>query len=112
MWPDFLYMLELWDTHIWDWQQDSTCAYSFSQSGVPTSCSRIHIEQKPSSSDKCGILFTIRVDFGRHKNDTHTQAKEVITSATNVTGLSLHVGTLRHILSIFTRRFHLNYFFS
>ena len=37
--------------------------------------------------------------------DTHTQAKQIITSATNVTGLSLHVGTLRHILLIFTRRF-------
>ena len=83
----------------------STCAYSFFQSGVLTSHSRIHIERKPSPSPKCGIIFTLIVDFGRRMKDTHTQAKQIIISATNVTGLSLHVGTLRHILLIFTRRF-------
>ena len=50
----------------------STYAYSFSQSGVLLSHSRIHIERKPSPSPKCGIMFTLRVDFGRHMKDTHT----------------------------------------
>ena len=50
----------------------STCAYSFSQSGVLTSHSRIHIERKPSPSPKCGIIFTLRVDFKRRMKDTHT----------------------------------------
>ena len=67
--------------------------------------SRIHKERKPSPCSKCGIIFTLRVDFGRCIKGTHTQAKQIITSATNVTGLSLHVGTLRHILLRFTRRF-------
>ena len=81
----------------------STC--TFSQSGVLTSQSKIYIERKPSTSPKCGIIFTLRVDFGKHMKETHTQAKQIITSATNVTGLSLHVGTFRHILLLFTRRF-------
>ena len=51
-----------------DW---STYVYFFSQSGVWCHI-RVHIERKPSRSPKYGIIFTLRVDFGRHRKDTHT----------------------------------------
>ena len=107
VWPSSLYILDLKihkKIHTGDYPFGcSTFTYTFSHFGVLKSHSRIHIERKTFHRHKCENIFTLREAFVRqYEWGTH---KWIITLATYVTIPYVCVGTLRHILLRFTRRF-------